>query len=117
MLLKFLKEIPEKRRPQWRQFWLWEILFFSVLAILSWANSYRTINSFIKIHFNKLNKKYDLNWKNIPSYCTIRLIIQQTNSLELEKVFRKYSLELSKMRLNLNNFNRLKSYKMKFWSF
>ena len=98
MLLRFLKEIPDKRRPQWRQFWLWEILFFSVLAILSWADSYRKINLFIKIHFKKLNKKYDLGWKNIPSYCTIRLIIQKTNSKELEKVFRRYSFELSKIK-------------------
>lgn len=98
MLLKFLQEIPDKRRPQWRQFWLWEILFFSVLAILSWANSYRKINLFIKNHFKNLNKKYNLNWNNIPSYCTIRLIIQQTDSVELEKAFRKYSLELSKIK-------------------
>ena len=100
MLLKFLQEIPDKRRSQWRQFWLWEILFFSVLAILSWAHSYRKINLFIKNHFNKLDKNYGLWWKNIPSYCTVRLIIQQTDGKELEKVFRKYSLELSKIKWN-----------------
>jgi hypothetical protein len=83
MLFKILKEIPDKRRAQWRQFWLGEILFFSVLGILSWANSYRKINLFIKNHFNKLDKKYNLKWKNIPSYCTIRLIIQQADATEL----------------------------------
>jgi hypothetical protein len=98
MLFKILKEISDKRRTQWRQFQLWEILFFSVLAILSWANSYSKINLFIKNHFTKLDKKYDLWWKNIPSYCTIRLIIQQTDATELEKVFRKYSLVLSKIK-------------------
>ena len=96
MLLKFLQEIPDKRRPQWRQFWLWEILFFSVLAILSWANSYRKIALFIKNNFDILSEKYELKWKNKPWYTTIRNIIQWTDKEKLEEQFRLYSINLSK---------------------
>lgn len=98
MLLEILREIPDHRRAQWRQFWLWEILYLSILAILSWADSYRKISLFIKVHFEKLKEAYDLNWKKIPSYGTIRQIIQWTKWEELEKRFREYSLELSKLK-------------------
>jgi len=98
MLYEILKEIPDHRRSQWRQFWLWEILFFSILAILSWADSYRKISLFIKIHFEELIEKYELNWKKIPWYTTIRNVIQNTNKKELEKKFRAYSEKLAKIR-------------------
>jgi len=95
MLYEILKEIPDHRRKQWRQFGLAEILFFSIIAIISWADSYRKISTFIKTHFNKLKNKYDLNWKKMPWYCTIRQILQWVNKEELEKAFRIYSEKLS----------------------
>ena len=98
MLYEKLKKITDHRRSQWRQFWLWEVLFFSILAILSWADSYRKINLFIKVHFDKLKEKYWLNWKKIPWYTTIRNIILNSNKKELENIFREYSLELTNLK-------------------
>lgn len=70
------------------------ILLLSILAILSKADSYRTIESFIKIHFHTLKKEFGIKWKKAPGYTTIRNIIQGTNPDELEKVFRGYSKAL-----------------------
>lgn len=98
MLYEILKEIPDHRRLQGRQFWLAEILFFSIIAITSWADSYRKISLFIKTHFHSLKIKYNLFWKKIPWYCTIRKIIQKTNKEELEKIFRKYSEKISNLK-------------------
>jgi hypothetical protein len=95
MLYEILKEIPDHRRAQWRQFWLAEILYFSILAIISWADSYRKIETFIRVHFKALMKKFKLDWKKVPWYCAIRKIIQWVNKEEFEKVFRKHSSKLS----------------------
>jgi len=100
MLYEILKEIPDHRRKQWKQFWLAEILFFSIIAIISGADSYRKISTFIKTHFKALKKKYKLLWKKTPWYTTIRKIIQATNKEELEKVFRKYSEKLASLKFD-----------------
>lgn len=97
MLYEILQKIPDHRRSQWRQFWLAEILLFSILGIISGADSYRKISTFIKIHFKTLMKQYDLAWKKIPGYTTIRTIIQWINKEECERVFRSYSKELSSL--------------------
>ena len=118
MLYQVLREVKDTRRAQARQFWLAEILFFSILAIISWADSYRKISSFIKIHFDTLNKKYRLDWKKSPWYTTIRNIIQWTNKEELERVFREYSEALVSMKENKTILKTLSlDWKVVRWSF
>jgi len=94
MLLTFLQGIPDHRRAQGRMYDLTNILLLSILAILSQADSYRNIASFIKIHFSTLKKEFGIKWKKPPGYTTIRNVIQGTDSDELEKAFRTYSKSL-----------------------
>lgn len=96
MLITFLNKIPDKRRSQGKQYQIGYILLFSILAVLSNAKSYREIHTFIKVHMETLKKRFDLKWKKIPGYTTIRQIILSLNSKELEKVFREYAKEISK---------------------
>jgi predicted transposase YbfD/YdcC len=74
---------------------LGHILFFSVLAMLSGATSYRKIESFITHHYETLDEHFGLNWKRKPAYTTIRDIIQKTSASEIEKTFRAYSAYLA----------------------
>jgi hypothetical protein len=97
MLLQIFSEIPDQRRAEARQYDLPHILLFTVFAILSGADSYRTVESFISEHFVFLKKTFNLNWKKAPGYTTIRYIIQGVNPRALEKAFRKYSKELAKL--------------------
>lgn len=97
MLITIFSEIPDHRRTQGLRYELSHILFFSVLAILCGANSYRDIETFIAVHFKKLKKKFNLRWKRPPSYSTIREVLQGTDSTELEKAFRKYSEKIAKL--------------------
>lgn len=97
MLYEKLQTIKDHRRGQWRQFLLSEILYFSIIWIISWADSYRKISTFIKIHFEKLKVKFNLKWKKRPWYGTIRQILHWTNKEELERVFREYALELTEL--------------------
>ncbi len=48
MLLDILKELKDFRREQGKQYQIGHVLYFSILAILSGADSYRKIYIFIK---------------------------------------------------------------------
>jgi len=94
MLDSFLFQIEDHRRKQGRRYELGHILFFTILAILSNATSYRQVHTFIVAHYDELNDIFELNWKRLPAYTTIRDIIQSTSGRELERVFREYSKTL-----------------------
>ena len=96
MLKSFLSKIKDHRRKQGKRYELEHILLFSIMAILSGATSYRKIERFIESHYDRFDEIFDLNWKRIPAYTTIRDIIQGTSGTELEKSFREYSQELAK---------------------
>lgn len=95
MLHSFLCKIKDHRRQQGRRYQLGHILFFSVLAILSGATSYRKVQAFIKTHYAVLDEMFALNWKRMPAHTTVRAIIQGTSSDELETNFRQHSDLLS----------------------
>ena len=95
MLTGFLFKIKDHRRKQGRRYELGHILFFSVLAILSEADSYRKVQKFIINHYDTFNKMFKLDWKRMPAHTTIRDIIQGTSGSALEKSFRRYSAILA----------------------
>jgi hypothetical protein len=95
MLKSFLFKIPDHRRKQGRRYELGHILLFSILAILSGANSYRKVQKFIVAHYDTLDEIFELNWKRMPAHTTIRDIIQGTSGTELEQSFRQYSQVLA----------------------
>jgi len=97
MLLTIFNEIPDARRAQARQYDLPHMLLFSVLAIISGADSYRKIEAFTEENFKKLKKKFKIKWKKPPGYTTIRFILQGVDKKELEKAFRKYSKNLAEL--------------------
>jgi len=95
MLLSIFSKVPDQRSIHGRRYELQFILLFSVLAILSGADSYRKIELFIKENFNILKEEFDLKWKKPPAYTGIRKILVGVDSKELEKAFRKYAKSLS----------------------
>jgi predicted transposase YbfD/YdcC len=95
MLQSFLFKIQDHRRQQGRRYQLGQILLFSVLAILGNATSYRKVHAFIKTHYAILDQTFDLHWKRLPAYTTVRAIIQGASAAELEAGFREYSALLA----------------------
>lgn len=95
MLLDYLKKIPDRRRFQGQRYKLPDILFVSILAILSGADSYRDIVRFSKVHLKRLKNIFGLSWKKAPSKSNLRDIFCGIDKLELEKIFREYSYNLS----------------------
>lgn len=95
MLLTIFSQIPDHRRSQGRLYQLEFILLFTVLAIMSNADSYRSIASFITVHFKALKKRFNLKWKKAPGYTTIRKIIQGVDPNALESSFRSHANSLN----------------------
>lgn len=92
-LLTVFNNIPDLRRNQAKQYKLAPLLFVSVLAILSGADSYRSIYSFFFLKFKFLSKHLKLHWKDPPSYSTIRRAFLSLDPVTLESVFRKFSTQ------------------------
>jgi hypothetical protein len=91
MLLHILATIPDHRSVHGRRYDLAHILLFSVLALVSGADSYRTTHSFIKKHFTTLKHHYRLTWKKPPSYNAIRRAILGVDEGALETAFRVHA--------------------------
>ncbi len=95
MVKSFLSKSKDHRRKQGKRYELDHILLFTILAILSGADSYRKVQKFIVAHYETLHKLFNLNWKRMPAYTTIRDIIQGTTGTEIEQSFREYRARLA----------------------
>ena len=93
--LSLLATIPDPRRAEGKRYQLPHVLLFSILAIVSGANSYRGVRTFIMVHRQRLNKAFKLRWKRPPSYTALRYILQGLSATDVEKVFRKHAANLN----------------------
>ncbi len=95
MLLDFLKEIPDHRDREARQYDLPHVLFFTILAILSNAKNYKDVSRFITTHFEKLKEVYGIKWRQAPAYTSVHNILIGVAHHKMEETFQKYSFLLS----------------------
>ena len=89
--LSLLATINDPRRAEGKLYKLQYILLFSILAIVSGANSYRTIHTFIETHLRKLKRAFKIKWKKAPCYSEIRFILQNLAPDDVEKAFREHA--------------------------
>ena len=89
--LTLLAEIPDPRRAEGKMYKLPHVLLFSILAVVSGANSYQTIHTFIETHWRKLKKAFRLTWKRAPSRADIWYILSRLDAEAVEKVFREHA--------------------------
>ena len=94
-VLSRLATIPDPRRAEGKLYQLPHVLLFSILAIVSGANSYRGVRTFIKVHRRNLNKAFKISWKRPPAHTAIRYILQGLSAVDVEKVFREHADELN----------------------
>ena len=85
--LSHLGTIHDPRRAEGKLYQLPYVLLFSILAIVTGANSYRGIRTFIKVHLKRLNKAFKIDWKRPPAHTAIRYILQGLNPADVERPF------------------------------
>src|SRR6266478_9192878 len=90
-----LAEIEDPRRAEGKLYRLPHVVLLAILAIVSGANSYRTIHSFIDVHLARLRDTFGLKWRKAPAYTTIRGIIRQLDVASVEAAFRRHAATLS----------------------
>jgi len=93
--LSHLGMIRDPRRAEGKLYKLPYILLFSILAIVTGANSYRGIRTFIKTHLKRLNKAFEIDWKGPPAHTAIRYILQGLDPADVETVFREHAANLN----------------------
>ena len=94
-LFSLLGTIPDPRRAEGKLYQLPHVLLFSVFAMVSGANSYRGIRTYIKAHRRRLNKAFEIKWKRPPAHTAIRYILQGLSPADVEKVFREHAANLN----------------------
>jgi hypothetical protein len=94
--LSHLGMVPDPRRAEGKLYKLPHILLFSILAIVTGANSYRGICTFIKTHLKRLNKAFEIDWKRAPAHTAIRYILQGLDPADVETVFREHAANLNR---------------------
>lgn len=90
-LLGLLDEVPDPRRAEGKLYRLPHVLLFSILAIVSGGNSYRSVTTVIDVHRRRLNRAFGLTWRRAPAHTSIRNILQGLDSAALEAAFRRHA--------------------------
>ncbi len=90
-LLGLLEDVPDHRRAEGKVYRLPHVLLFSILAIVSGGNSYRSIATFIDTHRRRLNRAFGLRWRRAPAHTAIRYILQGLDNDAVEAAFRRHA--------------------------
>lgn len=85
-LISCLKEIPDKRRNQSKQYQLWEIVFCAIACSLAGDVSYRNIANFTKCKFAELKELLGLKWEKVPHFTTFRNILTGIDEKDFENI-------------------------------
>jgi hypothetical protein len=93
-LIGLLSEIADPRRAEGKLYQLPYVLLFSILAVVTGGNSYRSIETFITVHRRRLNAAFGLRWKRAPAHTAIRYSLQGLDPKGVEQVFRRHATGL-----------------------
>lgn len=96
-LLELLREIPDNRGKQGRQFPLAETLLMVIIGAACGYSSYRKLAVFIACKWDIFRIQLKLKRKKPPKYNSLRSIILSIKQEDLEAVFRKHAFKLADM--------------------
>jgi hypothetical protein len=94
-LLSLLATIPDPRRAEGKLYQLRHVLPFSIFAMISGANSYRSLRTYFIVHRQRLNDAFGIDWKSAPAHTAIRYILHRLSAAEVERVFREHAANLN----------------------
>ena len=88
-----LKKTEDHRRTEGREYYLHDILYISILALLSGSKGYTDIARFMDRHFDTLKIMFKLKWRQVPHFSAIRKIIIGVFPEDIEYAFREVADE------------------------
>ena len=91
---RLAQQYPRLRRAEGKLYKLQHVLLFSILAVVTGGNSYRSIVTFIKVHRRRLNAAFGLHWRRAPAHTSIRYILQGLDPQAVEQIFRQHAAGL-----------------------
>ena len=91
---RLAQRISDPRRAEGKLYKLQHVLLFSILAVVTGGNSYRSIVTFIKVHRRRLNAAFGLHWRRAPAHTSIRYILQGLEPQAVEQIFRQHAAGL-----------------------
>jgi hypothetical protein len=62
--------------------------------VVTGGNSFRSIETFIKVHRRRLKAAFGLRWQRAPAHTAIRYILQGLDPQAVEQVFRRHAAGL-----------------------
>lgn len=90
-LLAVLEEVPDPRRAEGKRYPLSYMLLFTVLALLSGAQTYRGIITFVDQRRGLLNGYFGAALKRAPAVNTLRTLLQALDETALGTAFRSHA--------------------------
>ncbi|MCT7965681.1 ISAs1 family transposase [Laspinema sp. D1] len=94
ILIDLLKQVKDFRRPQGTRHPLWFILLIIILGLMNGHRGYRALGDFAKFNRSSLTKYYSLAKKRVPSYSTIRRVMEGINNACLIAIFNQWAAQL-----------------------
>src|SRR6201981_2573701 len=92
--LAVLSEVPDPRRAEGKIYKLPYVLLFSILAVVTGGNSFRSIKTFTSVHRRRLNPPFGRRWQRAPAHPAIRYILQGLDPHAVEQIFRRHAAGL-----------------------
>jgi hypothetical protein len=93
-IMQRLELIADPRRAEGKRYSQSHVLLFAILAIVSGADSYRGIHTWIETHLKTLKRSFGLRWKQAPAHTSIRSIIIGLSPVSIEAAFRSHATRL-----------------------
>ncbi|GHU12095.1 hypothetical protein FACS189449_05010 [Alphaproteobacteria bacterium] len=94
-IIDALKEVKDDRKPNGKEYQLWEIILFSIFAIASNAKTYSDIQRFMECNFDNLVSVFELKWGRSPTISCVWKILTRIDFSDMEQVFMKYFSDTS----------------------
>jgi len=94
-VLSLFATIPDPRRAEGKLYQLQHVLLFAIFAMVCGANSYRGLRTYFRVHREKLNEAFGIDWKRAPAHTAIRYILHRLGAADVEKVFREHAANLN----------------------
>jgi len=90
-LRHYLATIPDVRRREGKRFDLPNVLLFTLLAVISGADSYRSIVRFMQARLTWFQQLADCHWKTAPSVTGLRKLLLGMDQAAVEKALRAHA--------------------------